>query len=117
MFKTNGESEYKQQEFSAEFEAALDNAISQLSKFILAQSAINQIEALTRLGSEIMSMQTQTVRLLSQCNGRLAEVCTLAETVFEENGANWLFTPNWALNWAAPAEMLNSEEGIQEVID
>lgn len=118
MIRINEESEYKHQESSASFDAGLDNAINQLSQFILAQSAKHQINALIRLESEIMQMQTHAIQLLSQEDkGRLAEACELAEKVFEGNGAKWLFSPSWALGGQAPVELFNSKEGIQTVFD
>ncbi len=117
MIRPNDVSENKLQESFAGSGADFCNAINQLAVFISSQPAMQQIHALVKLEVDLKFLQMQAVKLLSHGEGLQAEVCRQAEIVFNDDAADWLFGQNWALGWKAPAEMLNSDEGAQMVLD
>ncbi len=100
-----------------EFEAALGMMITQLGILIRSLPIEQQMQALGRVEADLYIMRKHAVQRLAEGESPQAEVCRQVQRVFGDRGVDWLFTPCWALEWKAPAELLNSEEGAQMVLD
>lgn len=100
-------------------DADLEELFSRIRKLIHKQPTDMRIWMTIKLGQHTEIIRENIIQALTQDVGSVGDVCRKAIDVFEseENAAVWLFSPSWALGGQTPAELFNSEEGIQTVFD